>query len=120
MGYLERARPTFNVNALAQAAGIAALADQEHVARSRAHAMKCRTRFTEELRALGLSPLPSETNFVAVHVGDDMALTAALMDQGFTVNPLSSWGLPGFIRISFGTDEENERFFQTLRTVVRA
>jgi histidinol-phosphate aminotransferase len=120
IGYLERARPTFNVNALSQVAGLAALGDAEHVARSRAHATRCRAQFVGELRALGLDPLPSETNFVAVHVGDDLALTAALMDHGFTINPLSSWGLPGFVRISFGTDEENSRFFAALRTVLRS
>ena len=48
-----------------------------------------------------------------------MAVTSALMDHGFTVNPLSSWGLPGHIRISFGTDDENARFFVALRTVLR-
>jgi len=118
MGYLERARPTFNVNTLAQAAGLAALEDDEHVARSRAHAISCRAAFTRQLRDLGLDPLPSETNFVAVHVGDDLALTSALMDHGFTINPISSWGLPGFVRISFGTDEENARFFEALRIVL--
>jgi histidinol-phosphate aminotransferase len=118
VGYLERARPTFNVNALAQAAGLAALEDEEHVARSRAHAAACRERFAGELRALGLRPVPSETNFVAVDVGDDSAVTLALMDQGFTVSPLSGWGLPGHIRISFGTDEENTRFFAALRSVL--
>jgi histidinol-phosphate aminotransferase len=118
MGYLERARPTFNVNSLAQAAGLAALEDDEHVARSRAHASACRSLFMRELRSFGLSPIPSETNFVAVDVGDDMRVTTALMDHGFTVNPLSGWGLPGYIRISFGLDDENARFFDALRTVL--
>jgi histidinol-phosphate aminotransferase len=119
MAYLERARPTFNVNALAQAAGLAALEDEEHLARSRAHAAACRTLFMHELQALDLQPIPSNTNFIAVPVGDDMAVTAALMDHGFTVNPLAGWGLPGHIRISFGTDDENARFFVALRTVLR-
>jgi histidinol-phosphate aminotransferase len=119
MGYIARARPTFNVNSLAQAAGLAALEDDEHVVRSRAHATACRALFTRELRALDLQPVPSDTNFLAVHVGDDIAITAALMDHGFTVNPLSSWGLPGFIRISFGTNAENEHFFEAFRTVLR-
>jgi histidinol-phosphate aminotransferase len=118
IGYLERARPTFNVNALAQAAGLAALDDDDHVARSRAHAAACRATFIRELRALDLQPIPSETNFVAVNVGDDMQVTADLMDHGFTVTPLSGWGLPGHIRISFGLDEENARFFEALRTVL--
>jgi histidinol-phosphate aminotransferase len=119
IGYLERARPTFNVNSIAQAAGLAALEDDEHVARSRENAAACRALFMRELQALDLEPVPSDTNFVAVHVGDDMAIAAALMDHGFTINPLSGWGLPGFIRISFGTDAENARFFEAFRTVLR-
>jgi len=119
IGYIERARPTFNVNALGQAAALAALDDEEHVARGRAHAAASRELFARELRALGLQPIPSETNFVAVHVGDDAAISAGLMECGFTVSPLAGWGLPGYIRISFGTDEENARFFVALRSVLQ-
>lgn len=118
MGYLERARPTFNVNALAQAAGLAALEDGDHVALSRTHANACRAQFMSELVGLGLKPIPSNTNFIAVEVGDDMEVTTALMDQGFTVTPLSGWGIPGHIRISFGTEAENVRFFIALRQVL--
>jgi histidinol-phosphate aminotransferase len=59
IAYLDRARPTFNVNAIAQAGALAALGDEAHVARSRAHAIACRARFTRELRALGLSSIPT-------------------------------------------------------------
>lgn len=119
IGYLDRARPTFNVNALAQIGGIAALHDQEHVARSRAHANAGREFFQRELTALGLRPIPSETNFVAVDVGDDGAITEGLREHGFTVTPLGGWGLPGLIRISFGTEDENRRFMAALTTLVR-
>lgn len=118
IGYLHRARPVFNVNALAQAAGIAALDDAEHVERSRAHAEQCRAFFMRELAALGLTPVPSETNFVAVKVGDDAAVTSKLQERGFTVTPLTGWGVPGCIRISFGTMEQNERFITTLATLL--
>jgi histidinol-phosphate aminotransferase len=120
ISYIERARPTFNVNALGQIGALAALEDEEHVARSRAHAAASRALFTSELRALGLRPIPSETNFVAVDVGDDSAVTGGLLDRGFTVTPLAGWGLPGYIRISFGADEENARFFAALRDVLKA
>ncbi|MFV9505859.1 MAG: histidinol-phosphate transaminase [Oscillochloridaceae bacterium umkhey_bin13] len=115
IAYLERARPTFNVNLLAQAAGLAALGDHDHVARSRAHANASRSLMLAELRAMGLDPLPSETNFVAVPVGDDAAITSALREHGFTVTPLAGWGLPGLIRISFGTEEQNRAVLQALR-----
>ncbi|NTU79675.1 MAG: histidinol-phosphate transaminase [Chloroflexales bacterium] len=119
VAYLERARPTFNVNLLAQVAGVAALADSEHVARSRAHADASRAFFLEELRAMGLEPVPSETNFVAVTVGDDGAVSDALRARGFTITPLAGWGLPGLIRISFGTEEQNLAFVAALRTILK-
>ena len=120
ISYLDRARTVFNVNMLAQAAAPAALADTEHAARVRAHAAAARERFTVELTALGLEPIPSATNFMAVKVGgDDAAIAAALLERGVAVNPIGGWGLPGHIRISFGTDEENERFFAAMREVVR-
>ena len=118
VGYLERARPTFNVNLLAQVAGLAAIDDEAHVARSREHARSCRSFFENELRALGLVPIASETNFTAVEVGDDMAVTMALMERGFTVTPLSGWGIPDHIRISYGLEDENTRFFAALREVI--
>ncbi len=117
-GYLDRTRPTFNVNALAQMAGIAALSDTDHVARSRAHANDSRRFFERELIALGLHPIPGETNFVAVDVGDDLIVTEALYQRGFTVTPLTGWGLPGYIRVSFGTTEQNRRFIAALATVL--
>lgn len=79
IAYLERARPVFNVNALAQIAGLAALDDADHLARSLAHAAHSRTVLSEGLRALGLTVIPGETNFVAVAVPDDQALAAALV-----------------------------------------
>jgi histidinol-phosphate aminotransferase len=118
LDYLHRARPVFNVNALAQVAGVAALEDDEHVAHSREHAAACRAFFEQELSALGLQPVPTETNFVAVHVGDDVAVTEELHARGFTVTPLKGWGVPGCIRITFGTQEQNERFIAALRDVL--
>lgn len=119
IAYLERARPTFNVNLLAQIAGLAALEDEEHVARSREHADNCRVFFMKELRALGLAPIPSRTNFIAVPVGDDAAVSEALSLRGFTVTPLAGWGVPGVIRVSFGTEEQNRGFIAALREVLR-
>lgn len=118
IAYMERARPTFNVNLLAQIAGVAALADSEHVARSRAHADTSRAFLMAELQALGLEPIPGETNFVAVAVGDDAAVSDALRARGYTVTPLAGWGLPGLIRVSFGTAAQNRGFVAALREVL--
>jgi histidinol-phosphate aminotransferase len=118
VAYLERARPTFNVNLLAQAAGVAALSDAAFVAQSRAHANASRAFMLNGLRTLGLEPVPSETNFVAVPVGDDAAVAAGLQERGFTVTPLAGWGLPGLIRISFGTAEQNRGLLAALEATL--
>jgi len=49
-----------------------------------------------------------------------MAVAAELAQRGVLVTLLSSWGLPGWIRISFGTHAENEMFVAALREVLSA
>jgi histidinol-phosphate aminotransferase len=115
ISYLERVRPTFNVNLLSQVAGLAALSDDEHIRRSREHAAASRAFYMAELHAMGLEPIVGETNFVAVPVGDDAAVAAALRERGFMITTLAGWGLPGLIRISFGTDEQNQGLIAALR-----
>lgn len=116
--YLNRVRPVFNVNALAQVAALAALEDDIHVARSRAHAAESRVFFEHALTSLGLRPIPTETNFIAVDVGDDTAVSSGLREHGFTVTPLAGWGVPGCIRITFGTPAQNEQFMVALSDVL--
>ncbi|NJK79888.1 MAG: histidinol-phosphate transaminase [Chloroflexaceae bacterium] len=116
--YLHRARPVFNVNTLAQVGGLAALDDEEHIARTRAHAQRSRAFFEHELGMLGLQPIASETNFIAVYVGDDGAIAEELRQQGYAVMPISGWGVSGCIRISFGTMEQNAGFMAALRYVL--
>jgi len=118
IAYLERVRPVFNVNTLAQIAGLAALDDAEHLERSLAHATASRTFLTTQLRAMGLTVIPGETNFVVVAVPDDTTVAAALAQRGVLVTPLSGWGLPGWMRVSFGTHTENEMFVAALREIL--
>jgi histidinol-phosphate aminotransferase len=118
VAYLDRVRPTFNVNLLAQVAGVAALEDSEHLVRSREHAAAARSFFEQALRGMGLEPIAGETNFIAFAVPDEAATSAGLFERGFSVTPLKGWGLPGLLRVSFGTHEENERFVSVLREVL--
>src|SRR5919106_5661037 len=63
---LHRVRGPFNVSALAQTAGVAALEDLEHQERERANNDCWRPWLAEQLAALGLRVHPSVTNFVLV------------------------------------------------------
>lgn len=121
LDYLNRTRPVFDVNSLAMVAGVAALTDIDHVAASRAHVAEARALFQHELTALGLEPFASETNFIAVRVGEagsDTVVQQALAAQGIAINALSAWGLPGVVRISFGSPAENMQCIAALRHVI--
>ena len=122
VGYLDRVRPPFNVSLVAQAAGIAALADDEHVARSRALVESERPFLTEGLRALGATVWPSQTNFLLADFpgrpGNEVF--EALLRQGVVVRPMGGYGFPTAQRITFGLRAEDEKLLAALARVLRA
>ena len=109
----------FEPSSVAQAAGIGALADKEFLHRSLELNARGIQFLTSALREMGLTVVPSEANFVMVVLaGSDQAaqLTRELLMQGVIVRPLASFGLPHAIRISTGTDEDNERCVEALNS----
>ena len=114
---LNRVRPPFNANSLAQRAALAALDDDEHVARSRAVNQAGMEQMVEGLTALGLSPIPSEANFVYVDVGRDGRLVfEALLRQGIIVRHIEG----AMVRVTIGLKEENQAFLTALAHVMDA
>ena len=110
-GVLNRMRGPFNVGAAAQAAGLAALEDLDHVARSCAHNARWLDWFRVETAKLGLDPRPSAGNFVLVRcpaeAGRDAAsLLAALAARGVLVRGMAAYGLADCLRVTVGTEEE--------------
>src|SRR5579872_3816131 len=102
----------FEPSTLAQAAGIAALADKEFLHRSLELNARGLQLFTRSFRELGITVVPSEANFAMLVLGSaEQAnqLTRELLMQGIIVRPLGSFGLPKCIRVSTGTDEDNQR-----------
>ncbi|GGI18424.1 MAG: histidinol-phosphate transaminase [Oxalicibacterium faecigallinarum] len=108
---LNRIRQPFNVNAFAQAAAIAALRDTDFVARSATLNAAGYRQFTTAFDEMGLQYVPSSGNFVLVKVGEDAGAGArvnlALLKQGIIVRPVGNYGLPQWIRISIGLEQEN-------------
>ena len=111
IGNLLKVKLPFEPSTVAQAAGIGALADKEFLHRSlelNARGIKC---LTSGLRDLGFQVVPSDANFVMIVLsGAEQAsqLTGELLTRGIIVRPLGSFGLPNCIRISTGTDEDNQ------------
>ena len=118
--YVERARPPFNVNRLAQAAALAALGDAEHVRRSVEANQAAKDMFYRELPLLGLQPIPTHTNFLAVDVGRPGAqVSGPLLERGFITTATDAWGVPNHVRFSFGTPRENQAFLAALKDILR-
>ena len=116
-GYMDRVRAPFNANSLAQVAALAAIADQEHLARCRQVNTEQRDRVTTELRALGLEVVESQANFVLVLFGQPAApLFEKLLDLGVITRrvPVGEDAL----RITIGSPEENTRLIQALEEVL--
>ena len=110
---------SWSVNAPAQAAGVAALADTRHVDDGRNAVQAAKRYLTSELDALGLRYAPSAANFVLVKVGDAKTLRRALLEgYGIIVRDCASFGLPRHIRIGVRTLEDCKRLVDALRDVL--
>ena len=102
---LERTRLTFNANALAQAAAVAALQDQAHLQRVVATTRRARAHWQAELSRLGLRVFPSQGNFLLVDFGrPTAALFEALAALGVLLRPVAGYGLPNCLRITVADD----------------
>ncbi len=111
----EKVRSPFNTSSLAQAAGLAALDDQEHVTRSREHNSRELRFLQERLAELRVGFTPSLANFVLVDTGrDGDAVFSSLLRKGVIVRPMRTYELPTCIRVSVGAHEENLLFLKAL------
>jgi histidinol-phosphate aminotransferase len=106
---LGRTRPAWNVNALAQAAGAAALGDEGHLRMSLDALVRAKAELVAALKEEGLAPLPSAVHFFLVQVGDGCAFRQALLSKGILVRDCASFGLPAYVRIATRRPDENAR-----------
>lgn len=114
----EKIRQPFNINSLAQAAALAALDDDEHVRKTRANNFAGLEFFSRAFRDLKLEYVPSFANFMLVRVGDGKKVFEAMQQLGVITRPMGGYQLPEWIRVSVGTQKENERCFCALKNAL--
>ena len=116
---LNRVRQPFNVNSFSQAAAVAALQDITHLAESVRINRNGMRQLEQGLDALKLEYIPSVGNFISVAVGRDPdRVYEALLREGVIVRPVDNYGMPGYLRVSIGLPEENQRFLEALKQVL--
>ena len=107
--------------AAAQAAAVAALEDQAFLRKVVQTNAKERARLAAFFDELKLVQLPSQANFIMVHVGPEAAeINEAMLRKGVILRPLKSYGLPEYMRISVGSPEENDIFMKAFRETLSA
>ncbi len=111
--YVHRVREPFNVNRLAQRAAAAALDDEEHRRNSQKHAAASQAYWSEQMTRVGLTAVPTEANFILVRTGDGRKTVQDLMQRGVMVRAGFA-GLDEYVRITFGTQAENEACVRAL------
>jgi histidinol-phosphate aminotransferase len=117
---LNRLRPAFNVNSLAQAGAAAALEDQAHMRRTVAVTLKELARVEAALGALKLWCAPSACNFLLVHFGSQAErVYQRLLRAGLIVRPVAGYGLPEYLRVSIGLPQENDRLLRELAALLQ-
>ncbi len=116
---LRRVRPPWNVNVMAQRAGIAALEDAGYLEWCKQKLGEAKQFLIGELHRIGYAVIRSRANFFLVRVGDARAFRAALLKHGILVRDCSSFGLPEYIRVTTRTVSECHKLIATIETLKR-
>ena len=114
---VDQVRQPFFCNAAAQAAAFEALNHQDEVARRVERNLAERIGLEDGLRELGLAPAQSQANFVWFDLGDgreEAEVMQGLAQRGVLVRAGGSLGRDGALRVTVGTQAENERFLEAL------
>ena len=120
---VDQLRQPFYLNAAAQAAAVEALKHQDEVERRVTQTLAARLDLEEGVRGLGLWVAESDANFIWLRLPDgceERELVAGLRERGVLVRAGASLGREGALRVTVGTQPENERFVSALGELVGA
>ena len=117
---LEPTREPFNNTVLSQEVAITGLEDQSFIQECKMKNNAGKKQFEEYCKVRNLDFYPSHTNFILMEVKADSDLVfQGLMQRGFIVRSGNALGVPGYLRITIGTEEENTELLQKLDEVLR-
>jgi histidinol-phosphate aminotransferase len=120
MSYLARMRTTFSVSTVAQAAALAALADENHTKKALLNNAEQSEVLALGLTEVGFRPVSTWANFIYCELGEDAgAVAKQLQTEGVIVRPLGPWGASTAMRVTIGTQEQNQFFLQAFKKVMQ-
>jgi histidinol-phosphate aminotransferase len=108
--YYNRVRNPFNVNDLAQVAGVAALDDHDYIKQSQKVVWEGLDYFYDELKRLKLHFYSSEANFVLFDTKrNSEQVHVNLLKKGIILRPVQNYGFKTLIRMTIGQMDENKK-----------
>lgn len=114
-----RVRNPFNVNELAQVAAVAALQDKQFVQQSVELTWRGLDYFEKELEKMGLQTIKSQANFILFDTRRDVAkINELLLRRGVILRPVLNYGLKTHLRMSVGTERENQAAIAALKEIL--
>lgn len=120
IGLLNRVRPPFNVNSLAQTAALACLRHEGYYRQKLAECRREKMKLARQITALGWTVWPTATNFLLIDVGPRRSqVVQDLLRRGVIVRDMRCWGLERFIRVSIGTPSENQALIKALAQILK-
>ena len=116
---LRRVCPPWNVNAIAQQAGIVSLASEDYLEQSKAKIKEAKQFLVDELKQMGFPILPSNANFFLMKAGSAEKFRSALLKYGILVRDCTSLGLPEYIRLAPRTMPECRKLITAIRELIK-
>lgn len=115
---LRKAQQPLTVNSVAQAAALASLGQPEELGRRARANAAARHHLTGVMSERGLEQAESHTNFVYFRMPseDSRAVSDEFTSRGVIIRPMAA----GWMRVTVGSESENERFVETLDEVLDA
>ncbi|MEH6345939.1 MAG: histidinol-phosphate transaminase [Bermanella sp.] len=118
---MNRVRPPFNVDSLALAAAVACLNDESYVLQSKELNDRGMSQLQAGFDQLNLSWIPSVGNFICFAIPERaMEIYQGLLAKGVIVRPVANYEMPEHLRVSIGTQVENQTFLLALKSLLEA
>lgn len=121
IGNLHKVKLPFEPSLIAQKGAFGALKDHPHLIRTLENNKQTYDELFAYLTKEGLAPIPSVTNFITIKTGSEaasLALYEGLLAHGVIIRPLRANLMPDHVRISLGTKEEMDHFYEAMAEVL--
>ncbi|MBP9828904.1 MAG: histidinol-phosphate transaminase [Proteobacteria bacterium] len=111
---INRIRPPFNTTGLSQAAGIAALSDQEWIRKCVQLNKENLSNFVNDMKGLNIPMIQYASNFVMAYFEKTQEVYRYLGEKGLIVRPMGAYDLPQYLRITIGKHEEMQELIDVI------